>query len=188
MRIAITGGIASGKSTIVQMLRERGISTLSADALAGDVLWNSDVQAQLMSHFATDEPVSPVVLKNLLQQSHEDRRAINRIMHPAIAIEIEQASAVAIEIPLLFETCLQVTFQSIWVASCTKATQTERLRLRYGGIENLDRISWQLDSKVAHAFADSVIPTDGSKEETLVTLLQEAKRWGLTLAVSDDFS
>lgn len=184
MRIAITGGIASGKSTIVQMLRERGISTLSADALAGDVLWNSDIQAQLMSHFSTNESVSPVVLKGLISGSDENRRAINRIMHPAISLEIEQATAVAIEIPLLFETCLHVSFQSIWVANCSKATQIARLRERYGSEGKFDHISWQLDSKVAVAFADSIIPTDGSKEETLATLLQEAKRWGITLAVS----
>ena len=184
MRIAITGGIASGKSTIVQMLRERGISTLSADALAGDVLWNGDVQALLKSHFSTDEAISPIVLKGLISQSDENRRAINRILHPVISLEIEKATAVAIEIPLLFETCLHISFQSIWVATCSKVTQIARVQQRYGSDGKFDQISWQLDSKVAVAFADSVIPTDGSKEDTLATLLQEAKRWGITLAVS----
>ncbi|MEI8283112.1 MAG: dephospho-CoA kinase [Armatimonadota bacterium] len=184
MRIAITGGIASGKSTLLQMLRERGISTLSADALAGDVLWENDVQAQLMAHFKTIEPVSPVVLKSLLSQSDENRRAVNRILHPAIAEEMERSSAVVVEVPLLFETCLHVTFQSIWVTTCTKQTQIDRLRARYGNAANLEQISWQLDSKVAISFADSVIPTDGDHAETLATLLQEAKRWGVSLAVS----
>jgi dephospho-CoA kinase len=184
MRIAVTGGIASGKSTIIKMLRERGISTLSADALAGDVLWENDVQAQLMSYFSTDEPVTPVVLKGLISQGDENRRAINRIMHPAIAEQINQTSAVAIEVPLLFETCLQVSFQAIWVASCSKETQLFRLRERYGDSSSFSPISWQLDSKIAISFADSVIKTDVSQEETLETLLQEAKRWGITLAVS----
>ncbi len=184
MRIAITGGIASGKSTLLQMLRERGISTLSADALAGDVLWEKGIQGQLMGHFKTREPVSPVVLKSLLSQGDENRRAVNRILHPAIASELDRSSAVVIEVPLLLETCLHVAFQSIWVATCTKHTQIDRLRARYGNAANLEQVSWQLDSKVAISFADSVISTDGEPGETLTTLLQEAKRWGLTLAVS----
>ncbi|MEI7984710.1 MAG: dephospho-CoA kinase [Armatimonadota bacterium] len=184
MRIAVTGGIASGKSTIIKMLRERGISTLDADAIAGDILWEKDVQAQLMSHFTTSEPVSPVVLKGLIMQGDENRRTINRIMHPAIAEQISQSSAVAIEVPLLFEACLQVSFQSIWVATCTKETQRTRLRERYGEGANFNPISWQLDSKVALSFADSVFETDSGLDETLATLLQEAKRWGVSLAVS----
>jgi dephospho-CoA kinase len=184
MRIAITGGIASGKSTLIKMLRDRGISTLSADALAGDVLWEKDVQAQLMSYFSTSEPVTPVVLKTLLSQGDENRRAINRIMHPIIAEQLNQTTALAIEVPLLFETCLQVNFQSIWVASCSREAQLSRLQERYGNTASFGQISWQLDSKVALSFADSIIKTDVSLDESLETLLQEAKRWGITLAVS----
>ena len=184
MRIAITGGIASGKSTIMQMLRERGISTLSADAVAGDVLWNGDVQAQLMSFFSTDQEITPVVLKSLISQGDESRRAINRIMHPAISEEIEMSSAVAVEVPLLFETCLHASFQSIWAAKCSPEIQLQRLHDRYGESANLERISWQLDSKVASSFADSIIQTDGSLQGTLETLLQEAKRWGIAIVDS----
>ena len=70
------------------------------------------------------------------------------------------------------------------MAHCKKETQLLRLRERYGEAARFDQISWQLDSKVALAFADSVIPTDISEEQTFVTLLQEAKRWGVSLAVS----
>lgn len=184
MRIAVTGGIASGKSTIVKMLRDRGISTLSADALAGDVLWSTGVQEQLMAAFSTSEAVSPVVLKGLIAQGDDNRRLINKILHPIIADEIARSSAMIVEVPLLFETCLHVNFQAIWVASCKKNVQISRLKSRYGASANLSQISWQLDSKIALAFADSVISTDVSEEETLVTLLQEAKRWSVSLAVS----
>ena len=184
MRIAVTGGIASGKSTIIEMLRSRGISTLSADILAQDALWDPAVQDRLMSRFGTNEPVSPVVLKSLLRQGDENRRAINRIMHPVIAANIEDSAALAFEVPLLFETCLQTSFDAIWVAKCSREIQLNRLRARYGPSANFDQISWQLDSKVAVAFADSVIETGASQEETLASLLQEGKSWGLTLVVS----
>jgi len=141
MRIAVTGGIASGKSTILKMLRERGIFTLSADALAQDVLWDESVQDQLMSRFETKEPVSGVVLKSLLVDGDENRRAINRIMHPAIVAEIEASSATAIEVPLLLETCLQASFDAIWVAKCSKEVQLSRLRARYGHGANFDQIT-----------------------------------------------
>jgi dephospho-CoA kinase len=184
MRIAVTGGIASGKSTILQMLRKRGIFTLSADALAKDVLWDESVQDRLMSRFESEEPVSGVVLKSLLMQGNENRRAINRIMHPAIVSQIEASSATFIEVPLLFETCLQTSFDAIWVASCAKEVQISRLRARYGEKANFDQISWQLDSKVARAFADAVIDTSVSQAETLGSLLQEGKSWGIELVVS----
>ena len=166
------------------MLRDRGISTLSADALARDVLWEKSVQEQLMSEFSTTEEVSPVVLKALISQSDENRRAVNRIMHPAISEEINRTTALAVEVPLLFETCLQVSFQSIWVANCSKMIQLSRMRERYGDSTDFSQISWQLDSKIALSFADAVIQTDAGEDETLATLLQEAKRWGLSLAVS----
>ena len=184
MRIAVTGGIASGKSTILKMLRERGIFTLSADALAHDVLWSELVQRQLMSRFKIEKPVSGVALKNLLMNGDENRRAINGIMHPAIVAEIEASSATVIEVPLLFETCLQTSFDAIWVAKCSKEVQIDRLRSRYGDGAKFDQISWQLDSKVACAFADAVIGTSVSESETLKTLLQEGKSWGITLVVS----
>ncbi|MEI8281150.1 MAG: hypothetical protein WCG75_01975, partial [Armatimonadota bacterium] len=63
-------------------------------------------------------------------------------------------------------------------------TQRTRLRERYGEGANFNPISWQLDSKVALSFADSVFETDSGLDETLATLLQEAKRWGVSLAVS----
>ncbi len=184
MKIAIVGGIASGKSTIMQMLRERGISTFSADAVARDVLWDNSVQEQLMSHFSTTESISPVILKSLISQDDSNRRAVNRIMHPVIAGEIEQSLATVYEIPILFETCLQTSFDAIWLAKCSPETQNLRLRERYGDAPKYDQISWQLDSKVANAFADSVINTDASKDETLENLLQEGKRWGISLVVS----
>ena len=184
MRIAVTGGIASGKSTILQMLRERGISTLSSDALARDVLWDRAVQEQLMRQFATDEPVTPVLLKSLLMEGDENRRAINHILHPAIAQEIDHSAALAVEVPLLFETCLQTSFEAIWVAKCSREIQLSRLRDRYGIRAEFDQISWQLDSKVASTFADAIIETGGTPEQTLESLLQEAKSWGFTLVVS----
>jgi dephospho-CoA kinase len=184
MRIAVTGGIASGKSTIVKMLRDRGISTLSADALAGDLLWSKDVQDGLMRAFSTTEAITPVILKALIAQGDESRRKINRIFHPIIAEEISRSSAVVVEVPLLFETCLHVNFQAIWVANCKKEVQLSRLADRYGSAAKFEQISWQLDSKVALAFADSVIQTDISDDETFITLLQEAKRWSVSLAVS----
>jgi dephospho-CoA kinase len=184
MRIVITGGIASGKSTILQMLQEKGVPTLSADALARDILWNSDVQNRLMRRFDVDSPISPVVLKELISQGDENRRAINGIMHPVIATEIAASNAIAFEVPLLFEACMQTMFDAVWVASCSRQIQIQRLKERYGNLDQFDQFSWQLDSKIGIAFADSVIRTDLSETQTNESLLQEAKRWDLPLVVS----
>lgn len=184
MRIAVTGGIASGKSTLLHMLREWGASTASADAIARDALWNPDVQAQLMQRFSSDEPISPAALRGLMELDDVSRRAVNQIMHPVISNEMAASTATIFEVPLLLETCLHVAFDVIWVAFCSRETQTKRLIERYGGIDRMAPISWQLDSKVPLVFADSVICTEGGTRETAESLLQEAKRWDLPLVVS----
>lgn len=184
MRIAVTGGIASGKSTILRMLQNKGVPILSADALARDILWDSDVQDRLMKRFDVESPISPVVLKELISQGDENRRAINRIMHPVVAAEIAASDAIVVEVPLLFEACMQTMFDAVWVASCDRQIQMQRLRERYGNLDQFDQFSWQLDSKIGVVFADSVIRTDLSEAQTNESLLQEAKRWDLPLVVS----
>ncbi|MBI1334757.1 MAG: dephospho-CoA kinase [Armatimonadetes bacterium] len=184
MKIALTGGIASGKSTLLTMLRECGASVINADAIARDILWNSNIQARLMSLAGSEEPISPVFLRDFIAASDKNRRAVNRIMHPAIAEELAASTATVIEVPLLFEACLHVAFDAIWVAFCTHETQSKRLRDRYGEQADYPQFSWQLDSKVALAFADAVISTETGEPETRASLLQEAKRWGLPLVVS----
>lgn len=184
MRIALTGGIASGKSTILHLLRERGVSVFSADAIARDILWEPRVQDELAHRFGLTLPIGPPILKELLSADDASRRAVNRIMHPSIASAIDASQATVFEIPLLFETCLHVEFDAIWVAFCTRETQTKRLIERYGRADGFDQFSWQIDSKVALAFADSVISTEEGLKQTEETLLQEAKRWALTLVVS----
>ena len=166
------------------MLEERGVSVANSDAIARDVLWEKDVQAQLMSHFSTVEPLTPVLLKSLISEGDDNRRAVNRIMHPHVAYELSQAEATVFEVPLLFETCLHTSFDAIWMAFCSPETQSKRLADRYGNQAQFPQLNWQLDSKVGMAFSDSVIPTDSDEEETLETLLQEAKRWQLPLVVS----
>ncbi len=184
MRIALTGGIASGKSTILRYLRELGVQCLSADAVAQDLLWSPNIQREIQSRFSTTEPLSPATIKALLGSSDEDRRAVNHIFHPAVQAEIERSSAVVVEIPLLFETCMHASFDAIWVAFCSRETQTKRLKERYGDEAKFAQFGWQLGSKVGLSFADAVISTEGGRNETYESLLQEAKRWSISLVDS----
>lgn len=181
MKIAVIGGIASGKSTVLNILRNLGISVEDADAVAKDVFWNPGVQARLRD--AIRREPTPVNVREAIAADLEVRRKVNSITHPAILSGILAARAQVIEVPLLLETTIQGNFDSIWVASCTAETQHRRLLERYGNTATDGLVEAQLSLKCKVAFADAVIPTDCPIEETEKTLLQEAKRWGLTLAV-----
>ena len=184
MKIALTGGIASGKSTLLQFLELWGVPCLNADAVARDILWSPAIQVRLMDLAGSDEPVGPLVVKSLLDRDDHTRRRVNSVLHPAIAAELEQSTALVVEIPLLFETCLHASFDAIWLAFCSRETQSKRLVERYGdGAEHV-QFGWQLSSKVGLAFADSVISTDYGLDQARESLLQEAKRWSLPLVVS----
>lgn len=184
MKIALTGGIASGKSTLLYLLQSWGVPCTNADTIARDLLWSPSIQARLMDLLETDEPVGPLPLKNAISSSDELRRAVNFIFHPAIAEEIEQSNATVIEVPLLFETCLHASFDAIWLAFCSRETQSKRLIERYGEGSQHVQFGWQLEPAVGLAFADSVIRTDTDFEATRESLLQEGKRWFLPLVVS----
>jgi dephospho-CoA kinase len=107
MRLAVTGGIAEGKSTVLQAIHEAGFETVSADDIARDVLHTAEVQAGLSQILGKDEPIEPATLKSALFESPKVRQDVNRLMHPAIMRMLKDHPAPVVEVPLLVESCLQ---------------------------------------------------------------------------------
>lgn len=181
MKIALIGGIACGKSTVLGCLREMGVMVENADAIAKDVFWNPGVQARLRDVIRRDP--NPMAVREAIAVNPDLRRKVNAITHPAILGGILASQAQVIEVPLLLETSIQGYFDAIWTVVCDPEVQKQRLRERYGNSASDGLIQAQLSTKCKVAFADSVIPTSGPLKETEKSLLEEAKRWALTLAV-----
>jgi dephospho-CoA kinase len=161
MRIAVTGGIAEGKSTVMGYLRDLGETTASSDEIARSVFDRSDIQEQIARLTGTEMPVDRAHLRDMLSERPGLRRRLNELMHPAIWRGIADTGAVWIEIPLLVETCLQGHFNRVWVVTCGSDEQHRRLLARIGDEAQANRlISTQLSSEIKIPFGDEIIRTN----------------------------
>ena len=161
MKLAVTGGIAEGKSTVLQSVQEAGIEVASADDIARDVFQLDQVQAELARIIGVQTPIAPDQLKKALFSDSNARRAVNRLMHPQIIAAIGSSQAQVIEVPLLLESATQGHFDRIWVVTCGFEEQLRRLTERTGNAAEARRmVEAQLPSRARLPFADRIIRTN----------------------------
>lgn len=181
LRVALTGGIATGKSHCLKLLVELGAPVIDADALAHAALApGSSGAAEAMATFGTTDRAK---LGALVFKDPTALRALEAIIHPRVYEGIEawfrglKASAPfgIADIPLLFETGRERDFDRIIITACRPDQQRERLIAR--GLSGADadaRIASQLpfEEKLARAKASGlaqnidVIDTSGTIDET----------------------
>ncbi len=182
-RIALTGGIATGKTYVLERYRRQGIPTLDADALAHGVMApGTEAAAAIASRFGAemllpDGSVDRRKLGALVFAEPAARRDLEAIVHPAVyratqaalrAIELtEDASVAVVAIPLLHETGREREYDAVIATVCAPEVQIARLRER--GLDEAEarqRLAAQLPAEEKAARADAVIRTDGSFAET----------------------
>jgi dephospho-CoA kinase len=183
LRIALTGGIATGKSHVLQHFRSRGVPCLDADDLAhGVTTAGTEATAAIAERFGPDvlDSSGAVDRHRLAQIVFADasaRRELEAIVHPAIyraiaaglrAFELLEHSPVAIvDVPLLYETGHAGDFDRVIATTCSRETQISRLRARgLTDIEVEQRLAAQISAAEKASRADYVIRTDGTFEET----------------------
>lgn len=186
MRIAVTGGIAEGKSTLLKLLAGMGFECASADAAARDIFFDPSVQRDLAYLLGVEAEVSPQLLRTMIASDDALRREINLLLHPRIMALVLQQTATFFEIPLLIETCLQAQFDAIWVAKCSPETKLQRLEERGIKEPSNQMFQVQFESEARLAFADSVFDTDLAIAQTAEQLKKEVKSYGFTLVVSGE--
>jgi len=165
VRIAITGGIAEGKSTVLGYLREEGYRVASADEIARHVFESDAIQLAIAALLGRKGPVGPEELRSALSASSATRRAVNRLLHPVILKALEREDAQFFEVPLLIETCLQGRFDRVWVVTCGAEEQLRRLSVRLGSEEKAAQlIALQLPTRVKCVFADEIVRTNQSED------------------------
>jgi dephospho-CoA kinase len=181
-RVALTGGIATGKSHVRARLETLGVPTIDSDTLARNaVAPGSAGLGAVVQRFGADicEPDGTLNRKKLATIVFTDeaaRRDLEHIVHPYVrhatdawfaSLDSRVPFAVA-DIPLFFEAGRQGEFDAVIVAACEPATQLQRLMHRDALTETeaAQRIAaqWPLDEKIARA--DYVIRTDGTFDET----------------------
>lgn len=180
--LGITGGLATGKSAVTQMLRERGVTVFNADEAARATLSMPVLQAIAKALGAEmlrpDNSLDRARLGKRIFNDENARERLNRITHPPILrllrAQIESASAdlpsgalIAVEVPLLYETELSGWFDSVLVVSAPETIQVARLkaRNRLDEAEAKRRIAAQLPIQEKAARADYVIVNAGTREQ-----------------------
>lgn len=180
MKVAVTGGIAEGKSTVLEIIRSAGFSAANADEFAREVRQRPETERKIQQILGVSGPVDPSELRNRLSGDIDIRRAINAAMHPEILRLMRASDAQFIEVPLLIECSLQTEFDQIWVVTCGFDEQLRRLTERLGDVVSARAlIDSQLASRVKIPFADMTIRTNQDFESVKAIVLEAlAKEFG----------
>ena len=183
-RIGLTGGIATGKSTVARLLEAEGLPVLDADHYAREVLApGSPGAAAVLQRYGDTVradgtgPEWPTVnrgaLGSIVFADPSEKRWLEELVHPLVRQRFDQAltelvaePTVVLMIPLLFEAGLEGLCSEIWLVDCDEAQQLERLMQR-DGLSKTDaqaRIfaQWPLTKK--RDLSDARVQNNHSKE------------------------
>jgi len=180
--VGLTGGIASGKSSVAAILRRLGAAVIDADELSrevvqpGEVAWQEIVDAFGAEVLQPDQTIDRQRLRRIIFNDPAARKNLEVIIHPRVRALAERriqeyAAAgyeiVVYEVPLLFEVRLHETLRPVILVACDAKTQTERIvqRDRVAGVEAQKTIAAQMSLEEKRKLADYVIENNGSLEE-----------------------
>jgi len=183
LKIALTGGIATGKSHVLDLFRRRGVPCLDADALAHGVeAAGTEATQAIAARFgpavlAGDGAVDRAKLGPIVFADAAARRELEAIVHPAVyraitaglrAFELTENPRLAVvDIPLLFETGRASDFDAVIATVCPVAMQVERLVARgMTDAEARQRLAAQLPAAEKAARAQHTIDTSGTFADT----------------------
>lgn len=199
MIIGLTGSIASGKSTVSNMLKVLGYPIIDADIVARIVVEKGTETLETITEvfgqevIAEDGSLNREKLGGIIFSDPSKRKTLNDIIHPAIRAEMlrqkeqllnEGYPTIIMDIPLLFESKLQSYVEKILVVTVTEEMQLERLMARNNFTleEAKARIQSQLPLSIKEKEADAVIYNNGTLESTEQQLKKILSEWNVMTA------
>lgn len=180
----LTGGIASGKSTVAEMFAELGAYIIDADKVGHQMLDSSGSAYQKIVHYFGDEildssgEIDRKLLGALVFADAEKLKALNAIVHPGIVAEVDGLAArraaaqpgtvILVDAALIFEAGIGGSFRKVIVTWCRPEQQIERLMAKtgFGREEAGRRIAAQIPAEEKRRLADFVIDCSGTEVET----------------------
>jgi len=188
--IGLTGNIATGKSTVSQLLAEWGAAILDADRLAHEAMQpGTEVHAAIVRRFGSeilraDQTIDRRRLGGIVFADPAALRDLEEIVHPAVGHLWRErrrtltAPVVVLEAIKLIEAGYHRDCDALWVVTCSPATQLRRLTVERGltEAEAWQRINAQPPPAEKVAQADVVIENDGSWEELRARVRAEWER------------
>ncbi|MFB3160790.1 dephospho-CoA kinase [Neobacillus sp. 179-J 1A1 HS] len=195
--IGLTGGIASGKSTVSNILKEMNITIIDADVEArlavekGEPAYQKIVAAFGNDILLTNEEIDRVKLGSIIFHNDEKRQLLNSIVHPEVrkrmnnqveAAKEREEQVIILDIPLLFESKLTHMVEKTILVYVDRDIQLKRLMERNDlSLEEAEaRIKSQMPLSEKVALADAVINNNGSIAETKKQVIEVLIGWGIT--------
>ena len=177
LRIAVTGGIACGKSEVGFCLADQGVAVLDADELAHELMApGRKVHAAVVREFGdrfvrADGNIDREALAGLVFADEEARGRLNAIVHPLVAEEMQawlasRACTAAVLVPLLFEADMACGWDAIVCVCASERLQRERLSRR--GLDDREagqRIGSQMPVSLKVRRSGYVIVNNGTREQ-----------------------
>jgi dephospho-CoA kinase len=182
LRIGLTGGIGSGKSTVAAMLAALGATVVDADAISRACTAPGGAAIEPIrdtfgnAFIAPDGALDRDHMRALVFREPEAKARLEAIIHPLVRAEIDRRIAacttdtVVLDLPLLVESPRwRERCDRVWVVDCTPETQIERVMARSGWPREqvLAVLAQQASRAQRLAAADVVIDNDGVDLETL---------------------
>ena len=190
-RIGLTGGIASGKSSVGRLLAARGLPLLDADVYAREALAPGLPGAgAVLERYgagvrARGGEIDRAALGQIVFSDAAERRWLEELVHPLVrarfAAELEALVAeplVVLVVPLLFEAGLEALCSEVWLVDCAETQQLQRLMARdgLGEADARARIAAQWPLARKRQLADVVLNNRGGPEQ-LATQVEQAQAW-----------
>jgi dephospho-CoA kinase len=192
--IGLTGGIASGKSTVSRMLIDMNIPVIDADIEArnvveiGEKAYHEIIDAFGPEILLENGEINRTKLGSIVFHDEEKRMKLNAIVHPAVRERMNELKeqrllegnrAVVLDIPLLFESKLTHMVEKTILVYVKRETQLQRLMERNGLTEDEAnaRINSQLPLEDKVLLADRVIDNNGSRTSTNEQLIEILNQW-----------
>lgn len=187
--IAITGVIGSGKSSVIQLLKQENYQVLDCDEIAHDCLnigetaYQEVLKAFPKTILNKDGSISRKVLAEIVFKDEEARRCLESIVHPQVLKKLMLAKAqceeffLFVEVPLLYECGWEQYFDEVWVVASEEAAILERLRVKRG--MSLEQIRERLENQIPLSEkikrADFVLMNDEGLTQLLVQIQERLK-------------
>jgi dephospho-CoA kinase len=182
LKVAVTGGAGSGKTSVCKRLKELGVKVISADELAREAVAPGSTAFKKIVHYfgktvlLSDGTLNRKKLRRMITDDDDARLAMERFIHHEIeklilknvvCAEKEGCRMVVIEVPLLFELGMKEKFDWVVVVSTDKELRVKRLMARdqTSRDEAMGLIDVQMPEKEKIDRADYVVRNEGSMEK-----------------------
>lgn len=171
MKIAITGGIGSGKSYVCKRLNDRGIDIYDCDTAAKRLIRSSqDIRQRLTaligSNTYIDGRLNKAAVAEFLLASESNAKAIDNIVHPAVAQDFEQSGMTWMECAILYESGFNRLVDRVIAVTAPTPLRIKRVAQRDSISESKAQewINRQMDQEEVARRADYVIINDGKAD------------------------